>query len=85
MTRIDIVGGGQAGYEAALVAVELAAEVLLVERDRTGGQCVLSDCVPSRTFIATGRAMTQLAHSDPAACRPSRRPGGPPWLPCPRL
>ena len=54
MTRIAIVGGGPAGYEAALVAVELAAEVLLVERDRAGGQCVLSDCVPSKTFIATG-------------------------------
>ena len=60
MTRIAIVGGGPAGYEAALVAVELGASVTLVERDGVGGQCVLSDCVPSKTFIATSEAMTEL-------------------------
>ena len=53
LTRIAIVGGGPAGYEAALVAVQLGAEVTLVDRDGVGGQCVLSDCVPSKTFIAT--------------------------------
>ena len=47
MTRIAIVGGGPAGYEAALVAVQLGAEVTLVDRDGVGGQCVLSDCVPT--------------------------------------
>ncbi len=64
MTRIVIVGGGPAGYEAALVAVQLGASVTLVDRDGVGGQCVLSDCVPSKTFIATGEAMTSYAHAD---------------------
>jgi pyruvate/2-oxoglutarate dehydrogenase complex dihydrolipoamide dehydrogenase (E3) component len=64
MTRIAIVGGGPAGYEAALVAVQLGAEVTLVDRDAVGGQCVLSDCVPSKTFIATSEAMTSLSHAD---------------------
>ncbi|MCA1710121.1 MAG: NAD(P)H-quinone dehydrogenase [Actinobacteria bacterium] len=64
MTRIAIVGGGPAGYEAALVAVQLGAEVTLVDRDGVGGQCVLSDCVPSKTFIATSEAMTSLSHAD---------------------
>jgi dihydrolipoamide dehydrogenase len=50
VTRIAIVGGGPAGYEAALVAVQLGAEVALVERDGVGGQCVLSNCVPSKTW-----------------------------------
>ena len=61
MTRIAIVGGGPAGYEAALVAVQLGAEVTLVERDGVGGQCVLADCVPSKTLIATSEAMTSLS------------------------
>jgi len=61
MMRIAVVGGGPAGYEAALVAVELGAAVTLVERDGVGGQCVLSDCVPSKTFIATSEAMTGLS------------------------
>jgi len=60
MTRIAIIGGGPAGYEAALVAVQLGAQVVLVDRDGVGGQCVLSDCVPSKTFIATSEAMVHL-------------------------
>src|ERR687894_1405374 len=64
MTRIAIVGGGPAGYEAALVAVQLGADVTLVDRDGVGGQCVLSDCVPSKTFIATSETMVGLTHAD---------------------
>ena len=69
MTRIAIVGGGPAGYEAALVAVQLGAQVTLVDRDGVGGQCVLSDCVPSKTFIATAEAMTGFAHADRVGVR----------------
>ena len=69
MTRIAIVGGGPAGYEAALVAVQLGAEVTLVDRDGVGGQCVLSDCVPSKTLIATSDAMTALSHADRVGVR----------------
>jgi dihydrolipoamide dehydrogenase len=64
VTRIAIIGGGPAGYEAALVAVQLGAEVTLVDRDGVGGMCVLADCVPSKTFIATSEAMTTLSHAD---------------------
>ena len=55
MARIVIIGGGPAGYEAALVAAQLDAEVTVVEADGAGGACVLSDCVPSKTFIASLR------------------------------
>ena len=51
--RIVIIGGGPGGYEAALVAAQLGAEVTVVEADGAGGACVLHDCVPSRRFIAT--------------------------------
>ncbi|MDH2423939.1 NAD(P)H-quinone dehydrogenase [Sphaerisporangium sp. TRM90804] len=53
MTRIVIIGGGPGGYEAALVAAQLGAEVTVVEREGPGGACVLTDCVPSKTMIAT--------------------------------
>ena len=58
MTRIVIVGGGPAGYEAALVAAQLDAEVTVVEANGAGGACVLSDCVPSKTFIASSDVVT---------------------------
>jgi len=60
MTRILVIGGGPAGYEAALVAAQLGAEVSVVERDGLGGACVLYDCVPSKTFIASSDAMTDF-------------------------
>jgi dihydrolipoamide dehydrogenase len=60
VTRIVIIGGGPAGYEAALVAAQLGAEVTLVEGAGIGGACVLYDCVPSKTFIATSGAMTRF-------------------------
>src|SRR5436305_10688414 len=63
VTRIAIVGGGPAGYEAALVAAQLGAEVTLVDRDGVGGACVLADCVPSKTLIASSEAMTRAAES----------------------
>ncbi|MCO1581065.1 NAD(P)H-quinone dehydrogenase [Crossiella sp. SN42] len=56
MTRIVIMGGGPAGYEAALVGAQHGADVTLVESDGLGGACVLYDCVPSKTFIASAGA-----------------------------
>ncbi|WP_155348363.1 NAD(P)H-quinone dehydrogenase [Acrocarpospora pleiomorpha] len=53
MTRIVIIGGGPGGYESALVAAQLGAQVTVVEQDGPGGACVLTDCVPSKTLIAT--------------------------------
>ena len=58
--KVVILGGGPGGYEAALVAAQLGAEVTVVERDGLGGACVLSDCVPSKTLIATSGLMAAL-------------------------
>lgn len=60
MTHIVIIGGGPAGYESALVAAQLGAEVTVVDRDGIGGACVLTDCVPSKTLIATSDRVTAL-------------------------
>jgi NAD(P)H dehydrogenase (quinone) len=63
VTRIAIIGGGPGGYESALVASQLGADVTLIERDGPGGACVLTDCVPSKTLIATSTRMAVLADS----------------------
>ncbi|MGY1754901.1 NAD(P)H-quinone dehydrogenase [Blastococcus sp. SYSU D01042] len=63
MTRIVIIGGGPAGYEAALVAAQLGAQVTVIERDGIGGASVLTDCVPSKTLIAAAGAMTSVHDS----------------------
>jgi dihydrolipoamide dehydrogenase len=59
-TRVAIIGGGPGGYEAALVAAQLGADVTVVDSDGLGGACVLTDCVPSKTLIATSGLMASL-------------------------
>jgi dihydrolipoamide dehydrogenase len=56
--RFVIIGGGPAGNTAATWAARLGAEVTLVERDIIGGAAHLWDCIPSKTMIATGGAMS---------------------------
>jgi dihydrolipoamide dehydrogenase len=57
-TRFVIIGGGPAGNTAATHAARLGAEVTLIERDVIGGAAHLWDCIPSKTMIATGGAMS---------------------------
>jgi NAD(P)H dehydrogenase (quinone) len=61
-TRIVIIGGGPAGYEAALVAAAHGTDVdvTVIDSDGIGGACVLFDCVPSKTFIASSGVRTDL-------------------------
>ncbi len=51
-TEVAIIGGGPGGYVAALRAADLGKEVLLIEeRERLGGVCLLEGCIPSKTLI----------------------------------
>ena len=63
VTSVVIVGGGPGGYEAALVARQLGADVTVVDRDGIGGSAVLTDCVPSKALIATANVITDAAYS----------------------
>ena len=59
--HVVIIGGGPGGYEAAHVAAQLGAEVTVIDSDGIGGSAVLTDCVPSKTLIATAEVMTEVA------------------------
>ncbi|AXH97732.1 NAD(P)H-quinone dehydrogenase [Ornithinimicrobium avium] len=58
---VVVVGGGPGGYEAALGAAQLGAEVTVVERSGLGGAAVLTDCVPSKALIATADFMDRFS------------------------
>lgn len=60
---VVIIGDGPGGYEGALVARQLGADVTLVSSGEIGGSAVLTDCVPSKTLIATAEAIDEAAAS----------------------
>ncbi len=51
-----VIGGGTAGLVTAAGAAYLGARPLLVERDRLGGDCLWTGCVPSKALLASGAA-----------------------------
>jgi len=75
--RVAIIGGGPGGYEAALVAAQLGADVTLVEESGPGGSCVLADCVPSKTLIATASLMAAMEGTVDLGIRFDHEPGRP--------
>jgi len=64
--RYDLVilGGGTAGLVSAFIAAGVGARVALVERDRTGGDCLWTGCVPSKSLIAAAHAAHRMRHAD---------------------
>lgn len=54
-----VVGGGTAGIVSAKTAASFGARVLLVERERTGGDCLWTGCVPSKALLAAASVAAQ--------------------------
>jgi dihydrolipoamide dehydrogenase len=48
---VAILGGGNAGYAAALRAAQLGLSVGLVERDKVGGTCLHRGCIPTKALL----------------------------------
>ena len=53
---LAVIGAGSAGLVAATTAAQLGASVLLIERDRVGGDCTWTGCVPSKALIHAAAA-----------------------------
>jgi len=65
MTKYDmtIIGGGSGGLTAARIATALGANVLLVDKERLGGDCLNYGCVPSKSMIHVARVVQQAKES----------------------
>ncbi len=59
---LAIVGGGSAGFAAAIKAAELGARVAMAEGGTLGGTCVNVGCVPSKTLIRAAEAHHRRVH-----------------------
>jgi dihydrolipoamide dehydrogenase len=51
VTKVAVIGGGPAGYSAALRASKLGASVTLIEKGRVGVACLNRACIPAKTLL----------------------------------
>jgi len=56
---IVIIGGGPAGYVAAIHAAHLGAKVAVVEKDRLGGTCLNRGCIPTKALVRSVEVLLQ--------------------------
>jgi dihydrolipoamide dehydrogenase len=69
---ITIIGGGSGGLTAAQIAANLGLKVLLIDKERLGGDCLYYGCVPSKSLIH----IAQLVHQAQSATNLITQPGG---------
>ena len=60
---ITIIGGGSGGLTAARLATSLGANVLLIDKERLGGDCLHYGCVPSKSLIHVARVVHQARNA----------------------
>ena len=76
-TDICVIGAGSGGLSGAAGAVQMGAEVVLIEKHKMGGDCLNTGCVPSKALLAAGKraeAMRSGAPSGPGRKLRQKRP-----------
>lgn len=59
-----VIGGGPAGYAAAIRAGQLGKKVACVEQERPGGTCLNWGCIPSKALLKSAELYNKLQHSE---------------------
>ena len=54
-TDICIIGGGSGGLTVAAGAAQLGARVVLIEKEKMGGECLNTGCVPSKALLSIAK------------------------------
>lgn len=57
-----VIGGGPAGYVAAIRAAQLGKSVACVEADRAGGTCLNWGCIPTKALLKNAELYQTLTH-----------------------
>jgi pyruvate/2-oxoglutarate dehydrogenase complex dihydrolipoamide dehydrogenase (E3) component len=61
---VVVIGGGTAGLVTASGCARLGRKVALIERERLGGDCLWTGCVPTKALVASAKLAHQLRHAD---------------------
>lgn len=58
--NVVVIGAGSAGLVVSLIVAGAKAKVILIEKDKMGGDCLNTGCVPSKAIIRSGRIMSYI-------------------------
>ena len=58
--NLVVIGAGSAGLVSAYIAAAVKARVTLIEKDRLGGDCLYTGCVPSKALIRSARFLSHV-------------------------
>jgi len=61
---VAVIGGGPAGYVAAIKAAQLGGRVVLFEKDVVGGTCLNRGCIPTKTLVKTGEILESVRRGE---------------------
>jgi len=61
---VVIIGGGTAGLVTASGCARLGRRVAMIEREKLGGDCLWTGCVPTKALVATAKLAAQMRHAD---------------------
>ena len=66
MSKYDliVIGGGPAGYAAAIRAGQLGKKVACIEKERPGGTCLNWGCIPSKALLKSAELYSKIKHSN---------------------
>ena len=59
-TNLIVIGAGSGGLVSAYIGATLKARVTLIERDKMGGDCLNTGCVPSKALIRAAKSMSEI-------------------------
>ena len=62
--NVVVIGAGSAGLVAALIVARAKAKVILIEKNKMGGDCLNTGCIPSKSFIRSGRIMSYIRRAN---------------------
>jgi pyruvate/2-oxoglutarate dehydrogenase complex dihydrolipoamide dehydrogenase (E3) component len=65
-----VIGAGSGGLSVAAAAAQFGVEVVLIERDKMGGDCLNYGCVPSKSLIAAAKRAHMMRNSGPFGLKP---------------
>ena len=69
-TDICVIGAGSGGLSVAAGAVQMGANVVLIEKDKMGGDCLNTGCVPSKALLAAGKHAQAMRVPEPFGVEP---------------